>query len=518
MAETLGFTWISEQTGISPVQPFRITSVVGASRKSVHAEGHSEEIYPAQFRPAEATIPGHLTFALKYEVIHLEFLSRLFDAIDPGILEQWLRNEPTGSFARRAGFLYEWLTGKRLDVPDAGGNYVAILPEDKYLTATHAVNHPRWRVRDNLPGNHSFCPVVYRTHKVQAAERFNCAQALGELEVEYGADILMRSAVWLTTKESRASFMIEHEGQQVDRIRRFAAAMAERCGKSDNPLDVAELTALQTAILGRATRYGLRQSPVFVGHTSGYAEVVDYVAPHWQHTEELLDGLQAFLARTRQGPSIPRAAVTSFGFVYIHPMADGNGRISRFLVNDILRRDGAVPEPFILPISATITNTTKAKAGYDHTLEELSKPLLRTYKDRYQFAHEVTYEDGVVSNFHFDAYNEALPAWKYPDLTLHTEYLGDVIQATVHDEMSKEAMYLRNLERARDGVKNWLEGPNSDIDRIIRSVSQGGTWKVSNKLAKEFPALAEAEVADNVVRAVREAFNPEQPNDDDTIE
>jgi hypothetical protein len=238
MADTLGFTWISEQTGISPVQPFRITSVVGTSRKSVHAEGHSEEIYPAQFRPAEPTIPAHLTFALKYEVIHLEFLSRLFDVIEPGILEQWIRNEPTGSFARRVGFLYEWLTGKRLDVPDAGGNYVAILPEDKYLTAAHPVNHPRWRVRDNLPGNPNFCPIVYRTDKVQAAESFDCAQALGELEVEYGADILMRSAVWLTTKESRASFMIEHEGQQVDRIRRFAAAMAERCGKSGNPLDM----------------------------------------------------------------------------------------------------------------------------------------------------------------------------------------------------------------------------------------------------------------------------------------
>jgi hypothetical protein len=42
---------------------------------------------------------------------------------------------------------------------------------------------------------------------------------------------------------------------------------------------------------------------------------------------------------------------------------------------------------------------------------------------------------------------------------------------------------------------------------LIRSVSQGGTWKVSNKLATEFPALAEAEVAENVAKAIREAFN-----------
>lgn len=33
------------------------------------------------------------------------------------------------------------------------------------------------------------------------------------------------------------------------------------------------------------------------------------------------------------------SAVASFGFVYIHPLADGNGRVHRFLINDVLRRD-----------------------------------------------------------------------------------------------------------------------------------------------------------------------------------
>jgi len=57
--------------------------------------------------------------------------------------------------------------------------------------------------------------------------------------------------------------------------------------------------------------------------------------------------------------------------------------------------------------------------------------------------------------------------------------------------MRKEARDLHDLERAREDVKNWLEGPNVDIDRIIRSVSQHGTWKVSNKLVKEFPSLGQ---------------------------
>lgn len=97
----------------------------------------------------------------------------------------------------------------------------------------------------------------------------------------------------------------------------------------------------------------------------------------------------------------------------------------------------------------------------------------------------------------------------------HAEYLGVVIRMTIQDEMNREAMYLRNLERAREGVKNWLEGPDQDIDRIIRSVSQGGAWKVSRQLAREFPQLADASVATGVVEAVREAFSSNGTDDDE---
>ena len=509
MAEALGLKWLSDQIGIAPVQPFRVQSVLGPTRRTIHVDGLTQEVYPAQYQP-DASIPGHLAFALKNEVIHLEFLARLFAAIDPAIIEHWIRGEPNGIYARRTGFFYEWLTDHLLDVPDAGGNYTEALPADRYLTASKPVNISRWRVRDNLPGNRNFCPIVYRTDKAAAAESYDCAKALQDLEVEYGANFLMRSAVWLSIKESRASFAIEHEQGHLDRIQRFASVMEQRCGAGPNPLYEEELTSLQISILGPATRYGLRESPVFVGHTTGYSEIVDYIGPHWDANENLLGGLREFLVRTMGRSPIARAAVASFGFVYIHPMVDGNGRISRFLVNDVLRRDGAIPAPYILPISATITDTSWAQAGYDRALELFSKPLLGAFRDRYHFGSEVTYADGVTSNFHFDAYTDALPAWKYPDLTGHVEYLGDVVKSTIEVEMSQEAKYLRNQELARAAVKNWLEGPNTDIDRIIRSVSQSGAWQVSGKLVREFPQLSDAQLAANVVSAIREVFEADQ--------
>lgn len=101
-----------------------------------------------------------------------------------------------------------------------------------------------------MPGTPDYCPTVARTARVQQAEQYDCAQHLADLEVEFGAEVLQRSAVWLTIKESRASFAIEHEEQQVDRVRRFAAAMEQRCGRHDDPLSQSALQALQLHILG----------------------------------------------------------------------------------------------------------------------------------------------------------------------------------------------------------------------------------------------------------------------------
>ncbi len=123
-------------------------------------------------------------------------------------------------------------------------------------------------------------------------------------------------------------------------MRRFAALMEQHCGQYPEPLSESALGELQAQILGpRATRYGVRRSPVFVGERDGMTELVYYIAPHWDDVRSLLSGLRDFADRTAGASALVRAAVLSFGFVYIHPMSDGNGRISRFLINDVLRRD-----------------------------------------------------------------------------------------------------------------------------------------------------------------------------------
>jgi hypothetical protein len=512
----VGYAWLIEHFGLSLARPVAVRSEAGKSRTTTTLNHQVSQTFPANMVPDD-DLASQLTFAFKYEGVELELLARLFDRIGPDPIETWVRSEPRGIYARRAGFLYEWLSGNVLDVPMlTGGAYTDALDADQYHVASEVVPNQKWRVRDNLPGTPAYCPMVRKTTRTVRAMSFDCRGQFDNLEKEVGAQLLKRSAVWLTLKESKASFAIENEQDQDDRIKRFAYAMEAYTGHFQNPFSAESLKTLQQSILGDyATRFGMRQSPVFVGHNVSHQGVVDYIAPRWDQTEALLAGLAKAMERTARGPSVLRAAIASFGFVYIHPMSDGNGRVSRFLINDVLRRDGAVPPPFILPVSATISEHIQRTADYDKTLDTISRPFMERYRDDYRMGAETEYPDGVQATLEFDAYDDALYAWRFPDFTAHSEFMVDVIDATINQEMRTEALLLKSQDEARLAVKNIVEGPNADLDRIIRSVRQNG-YQVSGKLRKDFPVLERSpERAARLVAAIRSVFEPEAMTEDE---
>jgi hypothetical protein len=507
----IGFKALEAQYGIIPAQPLRVESAIGTTRSVRESPDRIQNQYPGVYRPAD-TFAGHFEFGLKYEEIHLEFFARLFAASGPGPLEQWCRAEPFGQYARRAGFFYEWLTGQRLDVPDlAGGTYVDVMDNDAYLTRTAAVRERRWRINNNLPGTPEFCPLIRRTAALTQALQFSPADAITALDHQFGEDVLMRAAAWLTLKESRASFLIEHEADKTDRIKRFAHVMAEHCGRLEEPLSSDGLAVLQKGILGEgALRLGVRRSPVFVGQATIREDVVHYVGPHFSMLDGMLNGLKAFEHATRGREALARAAAIAFGFVYIHPMSDGNGRIHRFLINDMLQRDKAIPAGVILPVSATITGVREFGHGYDRTLEAFSRPFMRRYDAAHGFGDMLMYEDGVRSNFEFDADEGARSAWRYPDLTPHVIYTAELVAHTIRHEMADEARVLVRFALAQQRIKDVLEMPNADAARMIRSIQESG-WRISGKLAKEYPALDDKALALQVVEAVQSAFEDRDP-------
>jgi hypothetical protein len=507
MPNWIGYRWLIERYSLSVTQPRRVETVVGPTRNSV-SDGTTERRTVLEALRPQPTLAAHLAFAFKHEGVHLETLSRLFTVAPAAELVEWIRTEPTGQYARRAGYFYEWLTGQRLDVPDTTrGNYIDALDPERELTIAVAANNPRWRVRENTLGPAAFCPQIYLAVEAAHALSLNVREHIGRLEGRFSADLIRRSAVWLTIKESRSSFAIEHEENKTDRVQRFAAVIEQRTGQSVDPLGLAELESLQREILGpNALFYGLRRSPVFVGETDRFGqERVHYIAPHWDAVPSMLAGLNDLLRRTEGLSPVARATLISFGFVYLHPMIDGNGRISRFLINDVLRRDGAVPAPYIVPISACLQRADLRPLTYDGALELFSRPLMQQYQSAWSFGASERGNDGVTYTLKFDRYDDANHVWRYPDLTRHVIFLSDALRDTIDQDMHAEALYLQQHAAARMRLKNIIEGPDSALDRIIRSVRESrGT--ISGKLRSEYPMLERDEIGADVIRAIREEF------------
>lgn len=510
-ADPIGAAWLARTYGVEPMGRLPVLSQVGGRRASEINEGFRLETYLEIMRPA-ATPAAHLQFHLRHEVPHLEFLSRLFAQAGPDFVQAWIAAEPTGQYARRAAFLYEWLTGDLLQVPERlGGNYVDAIDPTKMVAASpeRAAKVQRWRVNDNLPGTRDFCPMVVKNEAVVRAAELDVSALFGELTDEFGEDLLMRAAAWMTLRESRASFAIEGEADQATRVQRFADVMARRTGQGEWPLTDTALAELQREILGERTtlvRFGIRQSPVFVGEVVRYQEVVHYVAPVAEDVPAMLEGLRVFLERTQGQSPVMRSAVASFGFVYIHPLADGNGRVHRFLINDVLRRDGVIPDPVILPVSAVITDDVGERRGYERVLDQMSKPLMQGVREYVMFEPvQTTYSDGVVSNFAFGGAEQARPLWRYPDLGPHVAFLSNILARTLTEQMREESRYLRRHTRARAALKEIVEMPDQQADRVLRSIEQN-RGELSNVLAKEMPVLREPEVWSDIVEAVEGAF------------
>lgn len=491
MSDTLlGFHRLAEIHGIQPVQRLFTRSRLGPVRQREATRDGERRTWTAQYQPSD-DFRGHFEFGLKYERLNLEFFSRLFQRIDPQDVASWVRDEPTGTYARRAAFFYEWFTGQQLDVPNTAPNvgYVDAIDADKYLVASRPDRVRRWRVNDNLPGTRALCPMVFLGPQGERGWLYDVAAGVQSLDETYGAELMLRSAAWLTFKESKASFAIEREADKQDRVKRFAAAIGTYSGRMDDPMAPPQLFTLQQAVLGDAAlRVGLRRSPVFVAERSFISEIVHYIAPPEDRVDGMLDALREFERRTRGANAVARAAATSFAFVYLHPLADGNGRVHRFLINHLLAADGVVPANLIVPVSATIAGSARGRSAYDQALEAFSRPFMQAYADAYRFGAPRICPDGVETNFEFLQTEEALHAWRYPDLTEQTHYMSGVLRQTVEQEMAREALTLRQYDAAREAIKAHVEMPDPDADRIIRSLKESG-WRVSGKLRKDLPQL-----------------------------
>ena len=129
---TVGLYRLAEDLHLQIPLPATRSEIVAGARKTATLDGKVLEQYPKKYMP-EGLI-GNLRFALRYEPIALDVYLAIFQTLETRQLEDWIRSEPTSIFTRRAWYLYEFLMGRQLNIPDViPSGYIDLLDPDKTI-------------------------------------------------------------------------------------------------------------------------------------------------------------------------------------------------------------------------------------------------------------------------------------------------------------------------------------------------------------------------------------------------
>ncbi len=462
-----------------PVPLPRTLSAIGGRHRITDEAGW--RIYTPRHAP-DATLEGHLTFALKYEGLDLAALKRLFLAAGPDEITGIVRATPTGLYARRIWFLYEWLLGQKLDLPDAGRVAYVDAVDAELQYAGRGANAARHRVRNNLPGTPEFCPLVFRTAALEEFVALDLKERARAVASSVPADLIARTAAFLLLKDSRSSYVIEGERPPQDRIQRWGRAIGE-AGRA--PLDESELLRLQRIVIGdaRFVRLGFRTDGGFVGEHDRDTQrpIPVHVSARPQDLASLMSGLVAF-DHAAEGDLDPviAAAVLAFGFVYIHPFEDGNGRIHRYLMHHVLSRRGFNPPGVHFPVSAAILDRID---DYRRVLESYSGRLLPV------IAWESTARGNVA------VLDDTADFYRFFDATPHAEFLYACVRKTIDEDLPEEASFLKNFDRFRAGVAGMIDMPERTFNSLFGFLRQNGGRLSKRARDNEFAALTPDEAA-----------------------
>ncbi|MBI5244289.1 MAG: Fic family protein [Elusimicrobia bacterium] len=236
-----------------------------------------------------------------------------------------------------------------------------------------------------------------------------------------------------------------------------------------------------------------RKTQSYVGETLALRqERVHFACPKPEDLPDLMDGLTAMHPKVAAGgvPPLIHAAIVAYGFVFLHPFEDGNGRIHRFLIHNILALGGFWrDEGIILPISAAML---KNPADYDASLEAFSRPLMQLVE------YSLDDEGRMTVN------NDTALWYRYIDMTPQAEALSAFAEKAIDTELAGELAFLAGYDRAKTAIQGIVDMPDRQIDLFIRFCLQNQGRLSARKRTSHFDFLSNDEVG-RLEQAVQEA-------------
>lgn len=491
-----GYNWLIETYGLPVINLWQEAWIDSAEkgRREQDLGTHRIQVFEASYRPKDA-LAAHLQFALRYEGVNLQLLQLLFGQTGEEELIGWIVQSPGSTYARRACFLYEWITGTELPIESPVSpklRYVDVLDPALQYGLGRRDRSQRFRVNNNLPGVPGYCPLVRVTPFLEEVREKDLKALTQETLTRYDDDLLRRAAAFLYLKETQSSFEIEREKPSADRAQRFADLL--RQADVNQPLNEERVVELQNAMLDpRFHEFTWRSQQNWVGEDLGYRKKIDFVPPRPEDLPDLMDGLMTTAQKFRQDlPSgrqgedglssfeaVLAAAMVAFGFVFLHPFMDGNGRIHRYLIHEVLANAGFTPKGIVLPVSAVILSNLER---YVRTLEQFSKSI----RERTHYSPDLP---EVPATGNDPVY------FRYFDATEQAEFLCWVLLQTIEQDLQQEIEYLIGFDAARRELNSLLDWPAHSLDLFIRVVhdNQGNLSK--RKRESHFEWMTEQEIS-----------------------
>jgi hypothetical protein len=205
-------------------------------------------------------------------------------------------------------------------------------------------------------------------------------------------------------------------------------------------------------------------------------------------------GLIAADGRLREAAIHPviHAAAIGYGFVFTHPFEDGNGRIHRFLIHNVLAIRGFTPQEIIVPVSAAMLRDPQA---YDAALEAFSRPLLEIVDYSLDAEGQMTVR------------SDRSEWYRFPDLTRQAEALFRFVEQTIERDLPEELAFLKGYDRTKRLMQEVVDLPARKLDLFIRLCQQNGGTLSAAKRQSQFPLLRDDEIT-RLEDAVRKGFAP----------